>query len=106
MAQVNWTAPALADLASVAEFVATHSHANAVAIVEAAFQRADEREHFAEAGSIVPELNDPLIREVIVKDSFRLIYEIRQQQIFVVAFVHCSRQLGSRFLDIRSDDTQ
>lgn len=106
MATVNWTRPALEDLAAVAEFVAASSRENSVAIVRSAFLRADERQDFPDAGAIVPEMNNPALREVIVKDSFRLIYERIGQQVFILAFIHSSRQIGSEFLNLRRENAE
>jgi plasmid stabilization system protein ParE len=41
---------------------------------------------------VVPELENPTIRELIVR-SYRIIYQIRGQQVGVLAVVHGSREL-------------
>jgi len=45
----------------------------------------------------VPELGDDLIREVFVK-SYRLIYEMRDDRIVILAFVHGARPLPGSLL--------
>jgi toxin ParE1/3/4 len=40
---------------------------------------------------MVPELGDPAVREIFVK-SYRLIYELREEQVIVLAFVHGARR--------------
>src|SRR5690606_29363008 len=98
MAEVNWSQLALADLSEVAAYIAEQSRSEASAVVRSAVERAEERGEFPESGSITPELNDPQIREVLVKNTFRLIYEVIDDRIFVVAFVRSARRISSGFL--------
>ena len=43
-------------------------------------------------GRIVPEVADKSVRELFVK-SYRLIYEVRQNGIVILAFIHGARAL-------------
>jgi hypothetical protein len=44
----------------------------------------------SERGRIVPELDDPVTREIFVRD-FRLMYELSSTHVFIVAFVYGAR---------------
>jgi plasmid stabilization system protein ParE len=92
MAQVRWTGPALRDLTELAEYVSSQSAEEAADIVREAMSRADDRGQFAWNGSIVPETDNPNIREVLVKGVFRLIYRIHEDDVFVLAFLRSSRK--------------
>ena len=41
----------------------------------------------------MPELKEPSVRELLV-GNYRLIYEIRQEAIYVLGVIHGARQLG------------
>jgi plasmid stabilization system protein ParE len=44
----------------------------------------------SERGRIVPELNDPTIRELFVF-KYRLLYEVEKRRVLIVAFLHGAR---------------
>ena len=66
MAEVRWTPQASADLDSIAEFIAKDSPQYARLIVTDVFQAVERLSEFPQSGRIVPELNDPVVREVIL----------------------------------------
>jgi plasmid stabilization system protein ParE len=43
---------------------------------------------------MVPELSDEAVRELFVK-SYRLIYEVRDEGVVILAFLHGARRLPS-----------
>ena len=98
---VIWTEAARTDLDEVAEYVARADPGEAGRIVAEALRRADDRAMFPESGSIVPEANEPQMREVIVKRSFRLIYELSPGQITIIAFIRARRKLTKKSLAAR-----
>lgn len=49
---------------------------------------------FSERGRIVPELNDPAVREVFVF-RYRLLYEVGENRVTVVAFLHGVRDFAT-----------
>jgi toxin ParE1/3/4 len=75
MAHVNWTFQALEDMEEIAAFHARNSERYASLLVEYFFEGAAQLEKFPLSGRIVPELNTPSIREIIVK-RYRIIYAV------------------------------
>ena len=53
---------------------------------------------FAQRGRIVPETGDAAMREIFVR-SFRLIYLVQDQAIFIVGFIHGARDLAGLWED-------
>ncbi len=47
---------------------------------------------FAERGCVVPEFEDPTLRELFVR-SFRLIYRVAADAVYVLGFIHAARDL-------------
>lgn len=99
---VRWTEAATRDLSEAAEFIARDSRFYAAALVREARAAAKSLATLADRGRIVPEARSPDIRELSVK-SYRLIYRISAEAVFVVAFVHGARDLA-RLWALRSGD--
>jgi plasmid stabilization system protein ParE len=53
--------------------------------------------NFQNAGRTVPELSDDAVRELLIK-SYRLIYEIREDEVIILAFLHGARRFPSGLL--------
>ncbi len=49
---------------------------------------------FANRGRVVPEENDPDIRELFVR-SYRLIYRVRPGEVQIINFIHGARDLAA-----------
>ena len=64
MAEVRWTLQATDDLDSIAQFISKDSPQYARLFVSDVFQAAERLSEFPKSGRIVPELNDPVVREV------------------------------------------
>ena len=90
---VVWSPEALEDVDDIAAYIARDSAFYAAAIVEKLLAAASGLNQFPQSGRIVPELNQPDIRERFVY-SYRLIYRIEPARILVAAVVH-----GRRLLD-------
>ncbi|OYY59576.1 MAG: plasmid stabilization protein [Hydrogenophilales bacterium 28-61-11] len=92
---VVWSPEALEDVDDIATYIARDSTFYAAAVVEKLLMAASKLNQFPQSGRIVPELNQPDIRERFVY-SYRLIYQIEPTRVLVTAVVHGRR---------RQDDT-
>jgi toxin ParE1/3/4 len=90
--KVMWTETAWGNLEEVADYIAKDSSHYAAALVREARDAARTLAHLAERGRVVPEFNDPSIRELFVR-NYRLIYQVAEQTIYVVGFIHGARDL-------------
>lgn len=90
--EVRWTEVALDDLDRVASYIARDSQNYAAAFVRETIEASKSLGTFAERGRVVPEWHDESIRELII-GNYRLIYQLAGALVFVVGFVHGSRNL-------------
>lgn len=90
---VRWTEAATQDLAEAAGFIARDSPFYASALVREVRAAAMSLHHNADRGRVVPESNDPAIRELFIK-RYRLIFQITPDHIFILAFIHGARDLA------------
>jgi toxin ParE1/3/4 len=91
---VRWTETAAQDLAEVAAFIGRDSRFYAAALVRESRAAARSLRTFTERGRMVPEIDAPDIRELFIR-SYRLIYQVRADYVFVLAFIHGARDLAT-----------
>jgi toxin ParE1/3/4 len=87
---LHWSLRARADLKAIHDHIAKDSPRNAKAVAREFLTRADQIPATPRAGRVVPELDDLDIREIPVH-SWRLIYQLREQDLFVITLVHKRR---------------
>ena len=92
--RVRWTELAWNGVESAAEYIARDSPRYAAALVREARDAARSLRQLAERGRVVPEENDPNIRELFVQ-SYRLIYRLRGNEVEIINFIHGARDLAA-----------
>ena len=92
MIDVVWVPSALDDLNKIREYIARDSAHYANKFTEGVFDATERLTVFPKSGRIVPEYQNPNIRE-IGHGSYRIIYEIVNNGVYVVAVVHGRRLL-------------
>ena len=90
--KVMWIESAWRDLEEVADYIAKDSFHYAAAFVREARDAARTLAYLAERGLVVPEFNDPSIRELFVR-GYRLIYQVAEQTVYIIGFIHGARDL-------------
>ena len=89
---VIWSQPAKADLRSIHDFIAHDSPHYAKKVVQDIREKTDILERLPKVGRKVAELDDEQVRELALY-SYRIIYEIKDKGIFVLAVAHKRRNL-------------
>ncbi len=90
MVKIIWTDQSLDDVDSIADFIAKDSLKYAKIQVRRFFDRVELLKSHPKAGRIVPELENKLIRELII-GNYRIIYKIRSKERIDILTVHHSR---------------
>ena len=90
--KVIWSNEAATDLEKIAEYISKDSSFYASAFVSTVKDASRSLNNFPEMGRIVPELGNLQIRELLVK-GYRLIYNIEEDQVVILALVHGARDL-------------
>lgn len=92
--EVVWAASARDALDEVIEYIGQDSRSAAVQVLEEALRIASTLATLSERGRVVPELNDPAVREVFIF-RYRLLYEVGDEQVLVVALLHGARDFAA-----------
>lgn len=92
--QVAWTETAWRDLERIAAYIAEDSPGYAAALVRRVRDRARSLEEMAERGRLVPELEEPTVRELVI-GSYRLMYEIDGANVNILGLIHGARDIAA-----------
>ena len=87
-----WTLQARADLAAISAFISQDSPHYASVIIARLIAATDRLAPFPESGRTVPEFENPLIREVVLK-PYRIVYRlVGVDEIHVLTVHHASQR--------------
>ena len=92
MAKIIWTKKSLKDLKSIFDYVSIDSSFYAARFITRLVLRVDQLEIFPESGRIVPEKEDPSIREII-EGNFRIFYRIQRGNITILRIHNAARKI-------------
>jgi toxin ParE1/3/4 len=89
--RVIWRDEATANLENIFAYVSLYSsEESAINLVNRRVARADDLGDFPEMGRVVPELEDPEIRELLEK-GYRIVYRVKREDVEVLTVFHASR---------------
>jgi len=91
--RVEWSEPALQDLENLRDYIAKDSPVYAQQFIEKIFEAVTRLTTFPELGRLVPEADRPDVRELIFH-SYRIIYCLKNDAVFIVTVLHGSRDLA------------
>ena len=92
--RVHWTNNAIRNLSLIYNYIAQNSPTYAQRTVDRLTRRSQQIASFPKSGRMVPEYQDPDIREVL-EGSYRIIYRLKPNQIDVLTVVHSAQMLPS-----------
>ena len=90
--KVIWAYEATADIEALTEYIARDSAFYASAFVREIRDASRSLNEFSERGRIVPELGNPNIRELFVRE-YRFIYSIEESRVVILGLIHGKRDL-------------
>ncbi|MBX3301878.1 MAG: type II toxin-antitoxin system RelE/ParE family toxin [Nitrospira sp.] len=88
--EVVWTTSARNELDDIVTYIAKDAPLSALAFLEEVLNTANSLTTLAQRGRIVPEFQNPLVRELFIK-HYRLLYEIQDRAVYVLGFIHGAR---------------
>ena len=94
MARLNWSERSVNDLRSIGEYIANDSPKYARITVKSIREKARLLINFPGLGRVVPETDDKKIREIIY-GSYRIIYIVSFEKVFIVTVHHSAKQLST-----------
>jgi toxin ParE1/3/4 len=90
--KVEFSPTALSDLEDIADYIARDNPIVAEQWVDKLVEAADKIASHPRSGRAVPEIGDPKIREVIVRD-YRVVYRVEEKRLLVLAVLEGHRRL-------------
>lgn len=92
MAKIIWTNKSIKDLRKINDFIATDSILYANRFVNTLVSRVEQLIDFPKSGRIVPEKEDPTIRELI-EGSYRIFYKYQRTTVTILRVHHSSKKI-------------
>jgi toxin ParE1/3/4 len=93
--EVIWTSGARAELDEILAYIAKDSLPAAQAFLQEILEVADSLETLSHRGRMVPELQQPNVRELLVK-RYRIFYEIHEHEVLILGVIHGAREFKGR----------
>ena len=90
MTRLIWSPQALQDLEGIRDYISRDSPRYARLVVERIIDGIERLATFPESGRIVPEVNDPAIREIILA-PYRVVYRLRSGVAEIATVFRASR---------------
>jgi len=87
---LSWSPQSLDDIESIRAYISQDSPVYADLVVPRLVAAVERLRIFPESGRIVPERNDPEIREII-KRPYRIVYRVHPDKVEIVTVFHASR---------------
>jgi toxin ParE1/3/4 len=94
--RILWSPQSLRDLEAIREYIAKDSEHYAGLTIARIFSAVEQLIQFPHSGHIVPERDEPEIREVIV-GRFRVVYRVQEALIEVATVFRAAREFPERF---------
>lgn len=91
---VIWSEIAKTDLRTIYDYIANDSRHYAKKVAQDIREKSDILSNLPNMGCVVPEIGDENIRELSLY-SYRIIYEIKNEQVYILTIVHKRRDLTS-----------
>ena len=93
MARLKWSPQAVSDLESICDFIALDSKQYALLFAQGVVESLEELEAHPRIGRVVPEYQEECLRERLYQ-NYRLVYELVEDNIEIVAIVHGARDIN------------
>ncbi|MGZ5031220.1 MAG: type II toxin-antitoxin system RelE/ParE family toxin [Methylobacter sp.] len=91
---VIWSEIAKTDLRAIYNYIANDSRYYAKKVAQDIREKTDILSGLPNMGRVVPEMEDKNIRELSLY-SYRIIYEVRDEQVYILTIVHKRQDLQS-----------
>jgi toxin ParE1/3/4 len=93
--RIFWSPQSLRDLDAIHEYIAKDSEHYAGLTIARIFSAVEQLVHFPYSGRVVPERDEPEIREIIV-GRFRVVYRVQDELIEVATVFGAAREFPER----------
>ena len=93
MTPLIWTRRAIEDVQSIKQFIAQDSPHYAELVSQRLISSVERLPTLPQSGRVVPEIDDPTVREVI-QGSYRIVYRLIREEIHILTVHHAASLLN------------
>ena len=92
MAKIIWTNKSIKDLRLINDYISIDSKLYATRFINRLVNRVDQLIKFSESGRVVPEKEDPTIRELI-EGNYRIFYKLQRRNVIILRIHHSAKSI-------------
>jgi plasmid stabilization system protein ParE len=101
VAHLIWSAPALADLEAIADYIALDNPTAACRLVQRVFESVERLECFPSSGKRPPEMPHSPYREIVVTPC-RVFYRVEEETVFLLHIMRAERLFRKWLIEERN----
>lgn len=94
MKRIIWSPTAQKRIKEILDFISIDNPTAALSLIDSLEEKVESLKIHPEAGRILPELDNPAIRELVVHKNYGVIYEISQDLIEILTVRHFKRNFS------------
>ena len=92
MEKIKWTNKSIKDLKAIYNYISYDSKFYANRLINKLINRVDQLSEFPESGRIVPEKNNPEIRELI-EGNYRIFYRLKEKKVTIIRIHNAAKKI-------------
>ena len=97
--KIIWSPTSRKKIDELVDFIAADNLDAALALVEEIESRVQSLKNHPRSGRILPVLNDEMVRELIIRGDYLVVYEIQGERIEILTIRHAKQDFDDSDLD-------
>ena len=94
MKRIIWSPTAQKRIKEILDFISIDNPTAALSLIDSLEEKVESLKSHPEAGRILPELDNPSIRELVIHKNYGVIYESSQDLIEILTIRHFKRNFS------------
>ena len=99
--KIIWSPTSRRKIEEIIDYISADNIDAALALVEEFERRVADLKKHPRSGRMVPILNDEMVRELIIRKDYLIVYEIQREHITVLTIRHAKQDFDESDLDLK-----
>ena len=99
--KIIWSPTSRKKIEEIIDYISADNIDAALALIEEFEQRVADLKKHPRSGRIVPILNDEMVRELIIRKDYLIVYEIQGKRIEILTIRHAKQDFDESDLDLK-----
>ena len=99
--KIIWSATSRRKIEEIVDYISADNIDAALALVEEFEKRVADLKKYPRSGRMVPILNNEMVRELIIRKDYLIVYEIQRERIKILTIRHAKQDFDESDFDLR-----